>query len=401
MNKCFLNKSKCFRLKNDEMYSLPILNDTNNIIALESNSKDITILNNIIKPHKEIQIVNFTTNILIKNSKLSYKIFYKTDELVFMDIEFLTNHDRWDIDNIDIEYDKINKFKLTQFIKKKNSNAKFYLIENKNKTEIFLNDTILSFFAIKNKKYQILIKDGVYKQKINLTGNTIESINNENFEIKSNYNKGKLYLYVIKNRPISEDMGIVLSGDINKSTIIKSGEKSIGIEKNISIKSFQNLKLAINGVSYNHLVYNPDHFPSEITKTKKGIRFNKTCNENMILKIGDSDVSVLSGTKEIEKSWIGIKKISLIFNGYTICESTLNNDYDLPKLYILSNPIRLKLSNKSLQDVYIKLQRFDKKILIPSGNTETELKLPKGIITLKIEYVENCICEKMLYRFVN
>jgi hypothetical protein len=402
MNKGFLNKLKYVRLDRDVINSLDIINNGNKSIKIKSNSRDIKILTSVIEPSDVIQTIHFVVSVDKKDIDLNYKIYfdeYNNDNIV--DIKFYSDKDRWTISSNDLEYGKINTFELFKntFVK---SNIKIFLIEGSDKREIKKNGDKISFFVKKNIDYSILIKEGVYKQEIKLSNEKVISDDVLDFEISSKYKKGKAIFKFVNNTPMSKDLEINITGDITNKKILRRGYSEFFIEELVVINTYKSFMIYVNNKPYSVLVCNPDFFPSDIVKTNNGVRLNKTCKESLIIKTEDKETKVLPGTKDINMIWEGVKEFELLFNNVSLCKRKLNYERDLPKLYLLSNPMRIKLSKKSLQEIIVKFKGSDRKIIIPSGTVEYRLQgYSKGVISIDIDYVENASPDKKSYKLLS
>jgi len=72
----------------------------------------------------------------------------------------------------------------------------------------------------------------------------------------------------------------------------------------------------------------------------------------------------------------------------------------LPEMFIINNPLKIKLTHKYYEDVIVEFEDYNFKYNIPAGNTEVLINHKnKGIRILEIKNIENATYKKKKWKF--
>jgi hypothetical protein len=211
--------------------------------------------------------------------------------------------------------------------------------------------------------------------------------------LKSSYYKDKIFLNFKKELPINKDFYLNFEGDINKSIMWKSDLKEIEISFPYKIKGFTTISFKINGILKKIKVYNIDDFPKNLIKIKGGLKLNRICDFDLRLISDASEWVIKKGESMVYLDMIQHENFKVYIDDYLLFEQKIIYHNFLPKLTILNEPLRIKISQSFHEDVSIKFKNKKEIWIIPQGKTETFLTYDKGLRLLEIENVKNAICE--------
>lgn len=360
-----------------------------------SYSDEMKVKRNRFSGSKKQQFVEFKFNEdidLDNNYYLEYSgsgVSHKKINIKFTEKEFYLN-------NVDIKKG-INSFDL--FKHKKFKNPILTLQSTKSKTKIdykLIDDHSLSFKLDIDQKddYKLLIKDGTKSLTIDLdwVGKTYNNADVLDFKLDIGYNKDSQKIKIILNNkyPLQEDKTLNFTGSLNKEVIWKKGKKTKEILFQKQILKFEKLNFSINNYVYCEYVINPEFFPTQISKTSKGIRFDKASNVNLVLTVDDTKHTIPARTLEYELIWSGEKEFKLSYDNHIITEKKISNDKFLPELSIKLQPLKAVISQPFYEDVIVEFKNVDKKYIIPAGSTEINLNfIDKGFRQITILKIEN------------
>ena len=258
----------------------------------------------------------------------------------------------------------------------------------------------LSFNVDKAREYKLYIKDGLKSETFNLKLNKEEQKNTLFFKVEEFYKKGKIYFTLISDTPMVKDYELSFEGDISKKVIWRAGETILNVNFVYQIIGFKLLNFKINGYKYTKFILDNSKFPSNLIKTKNGIRLNTHCIYDLKIKTNLEEAIIKKGNIESIINLDGVHYIQVYFKDKLLFEQYLKDSKFLPKLTITSNPLGIKLSQPYLEDVHIQLDNFDKMFTIPQGETFIEIPNKKGLMKIVIKSVENAIFDKDTYLFI-
>jgi hypothetical protein len=245
------------------------------------------------------------------------------------------------------------------------------------------------------KNYKLLIKDGLKSQTFDLEY-TSDYVSKKEIEysVEEYYKKGKIFFTLKKLTELDEDLRIVFEGDLNKTIIWKKGTKEVKVNFVHQIIGHNTLKFKINGKQYYKTVINPERFPTALIKTNEGVRTDKYCQYDLVLKTDISEHVLKGGETNFNLNLSNIKYMKLYFRDKLLFEQYLTKDKFLPLVTIVDSPLRIKLSQPYYEDVVVTLKGIDNKFVISQGNTFATIPYKKGLRKFVIESTENAIFEK-------
>jgi hypothetical protein len=283
----------------------------------------------------------------------------------------------------------------------------FYLDINNKKIQINdnkkINDNVFEInFTLTNKaKTKLLVKDGITEEYIPLyfiqEQNYDSNLNLDDLKFNTSYVKDKIFFNIKKSLPLKKDTSLKFEGDINKTIFWRQNTKEIDINFPYQVKGYTTLTFKINGVLKRIKVFNVDDFPRNLIKVKGGLKLNKSC---------EWDLRVVTDTKEwvIKKGEIFLyldinenETFKIYIEDYLLFEQKILSSTYLPKLTIVDEPLRIKLSQAFYEDVSVKFKNKNDRWVIPQGQTEINLNYDKGIRLLEIEEIHNAVCDNLTW----
>jgi hypothetical protein len=245
------------------------------------------------------------------------------------------------------------------------------------------------------KEYKLLVKDGLKSQTFDLNFTSIvENTNQVNFTIDEYYKKGKLFFTLRNETELVKDLTLTFEGDLNKTIIWKKGTKEVNVNFVHQIIGFETLKFTINEKPYYKTVINPERFPSVLIKTNEGVKADKYCQYDLVLKTDTSEHVLKGGDSNVILNLDAIKFMKLYFRDKLLFEQYLTKAKFEPVVSIVDSPLRLKLNQPYYEDVTVTMKGMDKKFVIPQGTTTMEIPYKKGLRKFVIESVENAKISK-------
>ncbi len=282
----------------------------------------------------------------------------------------------------------------------------FFLDINNKKIEINnykkINDSTfeINFITSNKAKTKLLIKDGITEEYIPLyfiqEENYDSNLNLDDLKINTSFIKDKIFFKIKKSLPLKKDTSLKFEGDINKTIFWRQNTKEIEINFPYQVKGYTTLIFKINGVVKRIKVFNIDDFPRNLIKVKGGLKLNKFC---------EWDLRVVTDTKEwiIKKGEIFLyldlnenETFKVYIEDYLLFEQKIISSTYLPKLTIIDEPLRLKLSQAFYEDIFVKFKNKNERWIIPQGQTEINLNYDKGIRLLEIEEIHNAVCDNLM-----
>lgn len=388
----FISENIVIEYEDDKLYKASFYNKGNNFVNITS-SDNIQIVNSFkFKPSNLKQNVSFKLIGDIK--KPLYLIFNSNGKYTKLNINLKEN-------NTFI----LNKFFIREgdnyyTIEKKSNflDPKLILITNKGSRKLKYTQDVKNIYfkinAVENLNYQIRIKDGLKTKKFKLKWYSKEKTKSDfKYDLKISYQNGRIYILLKSlNDTLKSDLLLNVNGDLKEDFIWKKGEKEKTLSFPHQILKWENFSFNINGEFYNKTIINKKYFPTKIAKTKNGIRFEKPTPEELVLNIGDINYIVPAKVINYDINWEGKKMFKLYFKNVLLVRQKLKKEKYLPELYILNNPLRLKISHRYYDDVKVTFSDNDMKYVIPSGQTETLISHKNsGMRHLNINAVENAI----------
>ena len=245
------------------------------------------------------------------------------------------------------------------------------------------------------KEYKLLIKDGLKSQTFDLDyTSTVLKTNSVNFTIDEYYKKGKLFFTLRNETELVKDLTLAFEGALNKTIIWKKGTKEVNVNFVHQIIGYDTLKFTINKQPYYKTVINPERFPSVLIKTLNGVKSDKHCQHDLVLKTDTSEHVLKAGDPNVILNLDSIKFMKLYFRDKLLFEQHLTLAKFIPTVSIIDSPLRLKLNQPYYEDVTITLKGMDSKFVIPQGTTTMTIPYKKGLRKFVIEGVENAKISK-------
>jgi hypothetical protein len=388
----FIKENTSIEYEEDKIYKIPFYNKGQHFVNITSSS-NITIVDGF----------------KFKYSNLKQHVSFKITGDITQPL-YLNYNSEGKYTKIYINIKETNTFSLNKsFIKegqniyviKKNSqfkSPKVILQTNKGsrtvKTDVFYDEVKFKINASEKGIHKIRIKDGLKTKQFVLNwGGKQKSEDVIDYDIKYSYASGKIKMILTsKNRTPKSDFVLSVSGDLNDDFVWKKGNKTKEIIFAHQILKTKILNFNINGMSYTTNIINKSYFPSKIAKTKNGIRFEKPTPEEMILKIDDVTYTVPPKVMNYDINWEGKKMFKLYYKNILLVRQKLTKEKYLPELYVVNNPLKIKLSHRYYEDVKVTFADSESKYVIPAGQTEVLIQHKNvGMRHLSITYVENAI----------
>lgn len=297
--------------------------------------------------------------------------------------------------NIIIGYNEIVIKKSLSF---NNPNISIYF---NNKKIIILSNKIDNFtykinFNISNKgKTILIIKDVDVEEEYKLIFdyNIDNFIKQPEYNLEYFYNKDKVYLILKSHYPLKKDIDLKFEGDFNKIVYWRKDSKKIEISFPYQILGISLINFKLNNKLYKIKVINKEDFPKNFILVKGGIKLNKPCNFNLIIKTNKKEFEIKKGEIYLILDFDEIDNLKLYFEDIFIFEQKIVNIKYLPKITILENPLRIRISQIYYADVKIKFKNKEDIWIIPQGKTEVYLNYSSGIKLLEIEEIINASCD--------
>lgn len=283
------------------------------------------------------------------------------------------------------------------------SNPTFFLDINNKKMEIINfkqidNDIFELEFLLTNKaRTKLFIKDGLIEEYIPLyyiqEDNYDPNINLDDLKINTSFIKDKIFLNIKKSLPLKKDTSLQFEGDLNKIVFWRQGTKEIDINFPYQVKGYASLTFKINGVVKRIKIFNREDFPRNLIKVKGGLKLNKVCEWDLRLVTETTESIIKKGEVFIYMDILNNENFQVYIDDYLLFEQKILSSTYLPKLTVLENPLRIKLSQPFYEDVVVKFKNRAERWVIPQGKTETNLSYDKGIRLLEIDEISNAICD--------
>ncbi len=283
------------------------------------------------------------------------------------------------------------------------SNPVFFLDINNKKIQIMdikkINNDVYEVNFTLNNKYRInlFIKDDIieeYKPLYFIQENNFESnLNLDDLKISHSFTKDKIFFNLKRSIKLNKDTSIKFEGDLNKTVFWRQDTKEIDIHFPYQIKGFTNLTFKINGVLKKIKVFNKEDFPRNLIKVKGGIKLNKVCEWDLRIVTETSEWVIKKGEVFLYLDINNNETFKVYIDDYLLFEQKILTSTYLPKLTILENPLRVKISQSFYEDIILKFKNKPDRIIIPQGQTEIPLSYEKGIRILEIEEIINAICD--------
>ena len=257
------------------------------------------------------------------------------------------------------------------------------------------NSLEINFDLDAKREYKIIVKDGLKSQTFELLFTSIvETNNNIDFDIETNYKKGKIFFKLKNITELVKDFQVAFQGALNKTVIWKKDTKEVSVNFVKQIIGFDTLKFTINGKQFIKTIINPERFPSALIKTNDGVRTDKYCQYDLVLKTDTSEHVLKGGESTIRINLDTVQYMKLYFRDKLLFEQYLKRDKFIPTVSIVDSPLRIKLSQPYYEDVTVSLKGIDKKFLIPQGTTSIAIPYKKGLRKFVIENVHNAKISK-------
>lgn len=402
----FLSNKQIFKFDKKKTYKVPIFYKKGQTHVNVTSSEGIDIKKSKMFISTKKQYVEFNINdkfdlnaehFIKFNSKININININYDQT---NIKFIENIFQLNSNSIDMGNNNYNLYKSTKF---KNPIIILKSSTKKSKIKYILsNDKSLSFDLKIDKKddYTLIIKDGVKSQMINFDWVWVaqdKALNTDviDFTVDTTYdsNSQKVKILLTNKYPLYKNIDLEFTGNLNKEVVWKKGEKIKEIFFQKQILKYEKLLFKINNNIYSKLAINPNFFPSKMSKTMNGIRFDKTLKRNLTLIVDnniDEKLTIQEKSIEYNINWEGKKNFKVYFDNILLFDQDINNGKYLPDLHLVNNPLKAVISHPYYEDVLIEFKGIDKKYIIQAGKTEVELdfKTP-GIRKITILNIEN------------
>lgn len=309
------------------------------------------------------------------------------------------NRNKFILDNSEIGLGD-NRIVISKFNNNDFNNPVVKLISNNLKTIVDFTmidsqNLVIQLNLDSKKEYKLLVKDGLKSQTFDLEfTSVVKKTNIVNFTIEEFYKKGKLFFTLRNETELVKDLVLVFEGDLNKTIIWKKGTKEVNVNFVKQIIGYDTLKFTINKKPYYKTVINPERFPSVLIKTNEGVRTDKYCQYDLVLKTDTSEHVLKGGESEVRFNLDSIKFMKLYFRDKLLFEQYLTKTKFIPTVSIVDSPLRLKLNQPYYEDVTVTLKGMEGKFVIPQGTTTMTIPYKKGLRKFVIENVENAKISK-------
>lgn len=282
------------------------------------------------------------------------------------------------------------------------SNPEFFLDINNKKFRISSNkisntEYQIKFYLSNKAKTKLLIRDGIIEEYLVLYHIQEDSYepntNIDDIKINAYFLKDKIFLQIKKPLPLKKDTSLKFEGDINKTVFWRQNTKEIEISFPYQVKGYTTLTFKLNNIIKKVKVFNRDDFPKNLIKIKGGLKLNKICDWDLRLVTETKEWIIKKGDAFIYFDIESNETFKVYIDEYLLFEQKILASSYLPKITLLEDPLRIKLSQPFYENVVVKFKNINERWVITQGKTEVIINCDKGIRLLEIEDISNAISD--------